>query len=404
MSLAGIRHSLFIAVAHTDTCRKAEMTSEIKIPDVYDKTLNFLVGSGASVGAFPTLALGLKGDNDEKHTIESLATIFEDSGDERKTPLYMHYYKTCIRPAQTFSLDSITGDVTKQAVLENYEKLLQTILHILSKRKPLDRRCNVFTTNYDGCFALAADRLLQRGNIDFTINDGARGFSKRYLNPRNYNSYLCQTGIFERHSVSIPQINLINLHGSVYWKKDGPSIVVDYGIPDDNGLLDAPTEAALLPFSSALMNQAFKVADIPQVELGEDVSEEFWKAYKALPIVNPSKWKFHETVFEEQYYQMLRSLSFELEKPNSVLITFGFSFADEHILSLIKRSLSNPQLQVFVCCFDDSESERLSSEFKIYPNVECISIPGGQLNFTAFNQSVFCLPSTITTSIPEIVP
>src|SRR5260221_9249952 len=44
-----------------------------------------------------------------------------------------------------------------------------------------------------------------------------------------------------------------------------------------------------------------------------------------------TKWKFHETVYEEHYYQMLRLLSYELEKPNAVLITFGFSFADEHI-------------------------------------------------------------------------
>ena len=73
---------------------------------------------------------------------------------------------------------------------------------------------------------------------------------------------------------------------------------------------------------------------------------DFWKAYKELPVVNPTKWKFHETVFEEHYNQALRTLSYELEKPNTVFIIFGFSFADEHILSLVKRSLSNPTLKV----------------------------------------------------------
>lgn len=34
----------------------------IRVSDVYNKNLNFLIGSGASSGLFPTLALGIKDD------------------------------------------------------------------------------------------------------------------------------------------------------------------------------------------------------------------------------------------------------------------------------------------------------------------------------------------------------
>lgn len=89
---------------------------------------------------------------------------------------------------------------------------------------------------------------------------------------------------------------------------------------------------------------------------------------------------------------MLRLLSYELEKPNSVLITFGFSFADEHILRLIQRSLSNPQLQAFICCFSQSGAKKLGEEFKLWKNVKIISPPDNErLNFTNFNKYVFSL-------------
>ena len=120
----------------------------------------------------------------------------------------------------------------------------------------------------------------------------------------------------------------------------------------------------------------------------EKTVEKFWKAYKELPIVNPTKWKFHETVFEEHYYQALRLLSYELERPNSVFIVFGFSFADEHILNLVRRSLSNPSLQVYLCCFSDETKDDLDEKFEGYPNVKLLRVDG-QLNFTAFNEEIF---------------
>lgn len=380
--------------------RELEMDEKIKIDDVYDKNLNFLVGSGASYGLFPTLALKIKRHENVPHTIETLATQFEKSQDPRFDSLFMHYYDTCIKPVQDFSIASTNGNPAKEVVVNNYETFFDTLLQILQRRRPMDRRCNIFTTNYDGCFTLVADKILRRGTTDFVINDGARGFSARTLQAKNFNSYLCQTGVFGQHQSDIPQLNLIHLHGSVYWKKDGDTILVDYSTVASDDLLTDEVRTTLGPFSACLLDPDSVVDDLPVIDIHHAQLSEFKSRYDKLPIVNPTKWKFHETVFEEHYYQMLRLLSYELEKPNAILITFGFSFADEHILNLVRRSISNPSLQVFVCCFNQVEKQWMGSLFGAYRNVKCITISDGFLDFTAFNSFVFSLSTPTQTSPP----
>lgn len=368
------------------------MAEFIKPEDIYDKNLNFLLGSGASFGLFPTLALNIRGGDGKPHTVETLATSFEES-DSRFTLVFMHYYLTCIKPVIEFNLEAAEADQNKRVVIDNYATFVETALQILQRRKPMEKRCNVFTTNYDGCIAHVADSLFKRANIDFVLNDGARGFHRRFLQARNYNSFLCQTGVFERHTSGIPQINLIHLHGSVYWYKEDTRIKIDYAQRPVGDIMSEETVAKLAPFSACLDAEEQTVADLPHIELSDAEKRSFWGAYQKLPIVNPTKWKFHETVFEEHYYQMLRLLSYELEKPNAVLVTFGFSFADEHILNLVQRSLSNPYLQVFVCCFNQAGADRMKMHFGSYRNVQCVSIGDGQLDFTAFNEKVLHLNS-----------
>jgi hypothetical protein len=117
------------------------MNETISPSELYDKDLNFLFGAGASAGLFPTLALEIQ--NDAGHL-----------GHLRNR-------------AQIFSLGSIAGDTIREKVVENYRSFLQTMLQILQRRKALERRCNVFTTNYDGCFPLVADKILREGGTDF---------------------------------------------------------------------------------------------------------------------------------------------------------------------------------------------------------------------------------------------
>ncbi len=366
------------------------MDTLIDIASIYDKPINFLIGSGASHGLLPTLALAMKDEFGENYTIESLAHELDET---ERNALFFHYYTSCIRPAQIFDPSTYRiGATPERKVLDNYGIFLRTVLHILGKRSPRDPRCNIFTTNYDGLFQHAAESIMREGRIEFVLNDGAVGFKRRIFQPRSYNSYASRTGIFERSVSTIPQINLIHLHGSVYWSKDADEVVVDYNaIPSDLGTEDLRT--GLIDFSNSLFDKDKNPADLA---LGKNLSEPlkaFMTQYDKLPIVNPRKWKFHETVFEEHYYHMLRMLSYELEKPNAVLVVFGFSFADEHILSLVKRSLANTSLKVFVCCFNAKFAEEMSKKFAAFENVEIVK-DDTPIDFTRFNSHVFRIPES----------
>ena len=368
--------------------------SKINKSDIYEKNLNFLLGAGASYGLLPTLALQVKDNGSGKaHTVETLATKYE-SDPNFLAHLFSWYVHKVILPAAEYNPRiALFNTKAQKAAVANYSRLLETILKILSK-KSHKKRVNIFTTNYDGMIAHTAEALLRHGSYDFHLNDGTDGFVKRTLNARNFGRYFQDHGVFDRHSKSVPQINLIELHGSVYWYKDDEKIEVSYDLKRaKQRISDVPLREDQ-DFFDCLLDGTSSDEDLnPPADLTSTENEAFEKAYKALPIVNPTKWKFHETVFEEHYYQMLRLLSYELEKPDTVFIAFGFSFADEHILNLVKRSLSNPSLHMYVCCFDDHEKHSMQKKFDRCPNVELIRVDG-LLDFSAFNDEVFTTKST----------
>lgn len=364
----------------------------IDASEVYDKKLNFLIGSGASFGLLPTLWLEIKNEKGNPCSLEELGVYLSDdtANDQRNTQytaLFMHYYMSCIRPAIEFDAGNVEPG-TKSDVLKNYKLFLQNIISLLHRRDDQDKRCNIFTTNYDGCFVYAADSIFMDKNIELALNDGANGFFERTLSVSNFDIYHSKSGIFDRHTRGVPQVNVINMHGSVYWKKRGERIIVDYTDKSNAELLEKETEYKLAAFASCLNDTKKSFIDLPRIDLTNEEMDKFWIRYNDLPIVNPTKWKFNETVFEEHYYQSLRMLSYELERSSSVLIVFGFSFKDEHIRSLVTRSLSNPTLQVFICCFNDSEMTYFKKIYGQFSNVVYITPKDGNLDFTAFNSTV----------------
>ncbi|MGR6781231.1 SIR2 family protein [Moritella viscosa] len=370
------------------------MTSRIDLNDLHDKNINYLIGAGASAGLFPTLLLNMQTDN-KWETIETLATYFDDiEADYLKTLLFMYYYESCIEPVSSVDYSTLTG--TALDVIKNYKKFMELNVEILNRKQGYERKINFFTTNYDSCLVQAADELFQEKSSRFNINDGSRGFHNRIIEARNYNCMMTETGIFEKHREVQKQINLIHLHGSAFWKKYKDSILVDY--KSSHKAIDESAIDGIYygDFKSQLESGNSSVDELSSMVISEEYKSDFedtqfrfWEQYNQLPIVNPTKWKFHETVFEEHYYQMLRHLSYELEKPHSVLITFGFSFADEHIRNLIKRSLCNPTLKVFICCYSESQIPELKSYFPDFDNIEyVIHEEGAALDFDYFNSHV----------------
>ncbi|MEE5117331.1 hypothetical protein V2J95_21290 [Pseudomonas alliivorans] len=104
---------------------------------------------------------------------------------------------------QTFTPSAI---ITPEALenLEHYEMFLRTLLGFLDRRKDANRKINIFITNYDGCLAHAADRLLVKGVHEFVVNDGTSGFYKKHLHAKNFNTFQCQAGVFERAAYGVP--------------------------------------------------------------------------------------------------------------------------------------------------------------------------------------------------------
>ncbi|MCY6382442.1 SIR2 family protein [Hoeflea prorocentri] len=363
--------------------------SKISRSEVFDKNLNFLIGSGASFGLFPTLGLKLKNSKTKKpFSLEELATHFEDDP-KIHAQLFSWYIRKVIAPSSKFDLEDFFHSTVEEQVIENYQKFLMTILTMLSKR-PGQKKANIFTTNYDGLVAHVAEKMLNEGTADFVLNDGGNGFRKRTLGIQNFSRYYRHQGVFDRHSVDVTQINLLQLHGSVYWYKDGEDIEISYDLARAEKRIDEVPTFSSDKLDKLLDNEDKDENDLRKLdsELGEDKISKFWEAYDKLPIVNPTKWKFNETVFEEHYYQSLRLLSYELEKPDTVFVVFGFSFADEHILNLVKRSLSNPTLKVFICCFNERNYEELNEKFRGHPTVELIQVDKN-LTFEVLNDEVF---------------
>lgn len=379
-----------------------ESIEEININDIWQNNVSLLIGSGASYGLFPTLETKMDGES-----IETLGKYFEDENkDKLKSLLFMHYYVSCIEPVIGFDVDDEKACIeilqSKQSqkkldVIENYKVLLNTLRVIASKNKS-QLKSNIFTTNYDSCFTCAYEELLlEQSNLEFNLNDGTKGFRRKFLEVRNFDTYEVKSSIFGKNKSVTPQTNLVHLHGSAYWRLNNQRIAVDY--QDKKSKFDNKffndVKAELDAIATILSNEKSTRVDFDTIKFSaqfDGVAKEFWKTYNKLPIVNPTKWKFHETVFDEHYYQMLRLMSYELEKQDSTLVVFGFSFADEHITNLVKRSLGNKSLTMYICCFDAATVQTMEGLFEGFNNVKIVTKPKF-LDFDLFNTEVFKLPS-----------
>ncbi len=330
--------------------------------ELHDKNINFLIGSGASHGALPTLETEIKKDG-KKLSFEDIVCSIEDENKPELSQLMFleNYYKKIILPSCGIDITSATA----KPVHDNYKELIKYIVSLISLKKINDnKRCNIFSTNYDSFVEDAADVLIQ-DKQNFILNDGCSGFKKRTLSASNFNIQVNNIGIFDSFKSEIPIINLIKFHGSIYWQKNEEIIINDYNNTTH-------IEQANIDLSKQYLTGLKTFDEIKAIELETEDKEklkDFWDKYVRIPIVNPTKWKFNETVFEQHYYQMLRQLSYELEKKNVYLIVFGFSFKDEHIYDLIKRSLLNPQLCVYIFCYNKDDLEDMKTKFAEYKNI-----------------------------------
>ncbi|MTD31883.1 SIR2 family protein [Planomicrobium sp. YIM 101495] len=365
--------------------------------DISGKNVNFLIGSGASFPYISTLHLG-----DKMPTFEELVTSNKIKEVNKKI-LYAYYFDKWISEMFLSTIVASKEEVY-QKVLRNYKRLVSNLLVFLQREgneKP--KRVNLFTTNYDLFFERTFDEINKDGPFCY-FNDGSKGFIEREIGISNFHMNVSHSGVNDRYKREVPTINLLKIHGSVTWnRKQGEKdkIIVSYQdeqikrLKDQLSSIEEYSRAEIENINERLLDRLHdeetKISiehiceELSQLNLPDDKFSDFYELYKQIPIINPNKWKFNETVFEQHYYQLLRLLSYELEKIGSVLIVFGFSFADEHITEIIKRSMSNPSLKVYIISYNQGSKETIEQKLGSYSNItflpqQFVKTDGSNLN------------------------
>ena len=91
---------------------------------------------------------------------------------------------------------------------------------------------------------------------------------------------------------------------------------------------------------------------------------------------------------EQTYYDLFRIYANELDKEGTLLVAFGFSFSDEHILHVTRRALRNPTMLLVIFAFNREAALSLAAKFSGFNNVTIVANGDQSLDFPAFNSTL----------------
>ena len=198
-----------------------------------------------------------------------------------------------------------------KSALKNKYHFHQLFLKSLLQRPLNLRRANIFTSNYDLAFEYALD------NLGIHYIDGFTGFHKRFFKPETFEYDIFYPGSTTSGKVQRIEkvVRYIKLHGSLSWINS---------IQRDSNNLYGIEEKTL------------------------DVIDKLDK--KGEIIIYPSAVKKTYTL-DLPYSELFRQFATTITQPQSVLITVGYSFYDEHFNDIIYQALSNPTFTLIVVDF-----------------------------------------------------
>ena len=259
------------------------------------KRLNFLIGSGTSVPAIPLMSFFKS----------------KDISDEEANNLLSDKVKEVSKKVIE-DISNANDEENIKAVLKRYSEFIKVILQLLyhANSRQVTKNINIFTTNYDLFIEKSLDELMKYES--FVFNDGSNGYFNRILDSANYNKSVAYRGLNDNYLNELPTLSLIKPHGSMNWERG----------QEDN----------------ILIRQS--VVENPVV-------------------VKPTGIEGQETFLNNHFHDMLRVFQLELDKPQSILIVIGFSFQDKHIAKMLSRSLKNPELNVFIFCYSESDKQTI---------------------------------------------
>jgi len=305
--------------------------------------INLLLGSGASMPSVPAAG-----------AIEAEIAALALAGEGAQAQARMYEFLASVREP-TNRLIANTPDQNDAVAIASYTDYLRTIETILTERRTtlLPKQATVFTTNYD--------LLVERASLNcltLRLNDGFSRVpslnNRMEYSPRNFFTTTFNTGNLYAYKVEIPSVNLIKLHGSLSWRRDHEAIVFEV------------QERQLLP------------ADRTEGQIAE-----FLNAHS---VVLPQLGKFQTTVLDRTYYELLRIYANELDRENTLLVAFGFSFSDEHVLDITKRALQNPTLRLVIFAFNAGARDLFAQRFAEDANVDVVALPANEeMSFETFN-------------------
>lgn len=375
-----------------------ELTHERLRDLVQDAHLSFLLGAGASAPMFRLL-----GDIENLLTRLDAAVVDDDARAFARASIYSGFFRSVVLRNQ--ELLEGTGDAPE--ILQRYQHFLQTINRLLLERRSsiLNKQVNLFTTNVDLATEIAAETL------QVHLNDGFAGRLRPRFSTSNFGSVVSRRSLQYDNLSEVPTFNLLKLHGSVGWSADAyggnrPEISLDVRLErvaaaaEELGRVDP----ILVDVGKDTTLDDLLAGQVPQQ--AAELLTTFLEAYDQLAIVNPTKAKFQQTVLNQNYYDLLRLFSNELEKENAVLFVVGFSCRDEHIRELMVRAArTNPTLQIVIFAYSPSSAADIDSAFDGYPitnsNIRLVAPPAPSAGEEALR---FDLPTVVSEFFAKIVP
>lgn len=196
---------------------------------------------------------------------------------------------------------------------------LVTFLMSFASRTGVRDRLNIFTTNYDRLIEAGAElagiHLMDRflGNLMPVFRSSRLDLDMHYSTPgiRGEPRYLEGVARFTK------------LHGSVDWLQANHDIR-RMGLP-----FGAPSIKPFLQASGSTASTAHKL------------------------MIYPNAAKDQETA-NYPYVELFRDLAAAICQPNSTLVTYGYSFGDDHINRVIRDMLTIPSTHLVIISRDDA--------------------------------------------------
>jgi hypothetical protein len=244
-------------------------------------------------------------------------------GDESVTAKLEHLEKSLTTLLGNFAQSILSGEAGLKSAKQEKRELafnyLVSFLMSFASRTGTRDRLHIFTTNYDRIIEAGAEvaglHLLDRflGSIAPIFRSSRLDIDMHYNPPgiRGEPRYLEGVSRFTK------------LHGSVDWLSDGRDIR-RIGVPFGATTIE--------PFL-----QASGFSGMPDA--------------KQL-MIYPNATKDRETS-AYPYVDLFRDLAAAVCRPNHTLVTFGYSFGDEHINRVIEDMLTIPSTHLVVISYDD---------------------------------------------------